>query len=200
MVHRPTAAGTSGRRRATASCLHHGIGPKLLMRKIRVVNKNRIWSLTRILILTAIIGGIHGLLPSKVVNNAVAALLPGILLGVFIEKRLVALGYVLIVPLTYAVSFTAGDFAEAWLFPPSFLTRLQRWSLGPELRRIQVVSDLLIPPVVLILSFLASRWIRGQIVIQDGTLCPTCAYNLTGNTSMKCPECGRTYTTSSLQS
>lgn len=40
-------------------------------------------------------------------------------------------------------------------------------------------------------------WIRRaavRIVVQDGSRCPTCGYLLLGNTSMKCPECGRLYT------
>ena|GEM_PF-2001605 len=34
------------------------------------------------------------------------------------------------------------------------------------------------------------RLLRGKIFLQDGTVCTTCAYNLTGNTSGVCPECG----------
>lgn len=35
---------------------------------------------------------------------------------------------------------------------------------------------------------------RPSVVIQDGTLCPSCAYCLRGNTTMRCPECGRAFT------
>jgi len=39
------------------------------------------------------------------------------------------------------------------------------------------------------------RWVlRTRIVPQDGSHCPNCAYNLTANTSMTCPECGVPFT------
>jgi hypothetical protein len=31
---------------------------------------------------------------------------------------------------------------------------------------------------------------RSLMPIQDGTLCPQCAYSIIGNTSGICPECG----------
>ena len=34
------------------------------------------------------------------------------------------------------------------------------------------------------------RLIRGKVLVQDGTLCPKCAYSLIGNVSGVCPECG----------
>ena len=41
-----------------------------------------------------------------------------------------------------------------------------------------------------IVAWLGCRLFRGMVLIQDGTLCETCGYNLTGNVSGKCPECG----------
>lgn len=38
------------------------------------------------------------------------------------------------------------------------------------------------------------RRVRKRVVVlQDGTLCPACAYSLIGNESMTCPECGGTF-------
>jgi hypothetical protein len=34
------------------------------------------------------------------------------------------------------------------------------------------------------------RSFRGKVVVQDRTLCWKCGYNLTGNVSGRCPECG----------
>ncbi len=34
------------------------------------------------------------------------------------------------------------------------------------------------------------RLFRGRVLVQDGTLCPSCGYSLTGNVSGRCPECG----------
>ena len=37
--------------------------------------------------------------------------------------------------------------------------------------------------------------LRGiEILLQDGHTCPQCTYNLTGNISMVCPECGNPFT------
>jgi hypothetical protein len=41
------------------------------------------------------------------------------------------------------------------------------------------------------------KW-AAPVHIQDGTLCPGCAYSLIGNESMVCPECGRPFTVEEL--
>ena len=41
-----------------------------------------------------------------------------------------------------------------------------------------------------VLLWIASRKSRGQLKIVHGTHCPTCEYNLVGNTTYICPECG----------
>lgn len=33
-----------------------------------------------------------------------------------------------------------------------------------------------------------------RVVMQNGRICPNCKYDLRGNTSMVCPECGRAFT------
>lgn len=43
---------------------------------------------------------------------------------------------------------------------------------------------------ILISAWLACRLFRGKVLINNGTLCNSCGYNLTGNLSGKCPECG----------
>ncbi|MCK6457674.1 MAG: hypothetical protein L6Q92_14235 [Phycisphaerae bacterium] len=46
------------------------------------------------------------------------------------------------------------------------------------------------------LGVLFGRYMRrvgAELVMQDGTLCPGCAYSLVGNTSGRCPECGRAF-------
>lgn len=48
------------------------------------------------------------------------------------------------------------------------------------------------------LIWLILRHRPSRVLVQDGTLCPGCAYSLVGNTSGRCPECGRTYTSDEL--
>lgn len=53
----------------------------------------------------------------------------------------------------------------------------------------------LISIVVVCVGFTMAIWglcrlIRGKVLVQDGTLCPQCAYSIIGNVSGVCPECG----------
>ena len=44
------------------------------------------------------------------------------------------------------------------------------------------------------------RWLSGtRYVVQTGTLCPGCGYDVRGNVSMVCPECGRAVTVGELR-
>ncbi len=45
------------------------------------------------------------------------------------------------------------------------------------------------PVAALLCALLGPRYL-----LQDGTLCPQCAYCLIGNESTVCPECGRPFT------
>jgi len=71
------------------------------------------------------------------------------------------------------------------------------WAFGPHLgfflgiervRRVVMVS-LPYPFVLIVLSALPVVYIRHRRMGSFGH-CPTCSYNLTGNTSGVCPECG----------
>lgn len=44
-----------------------------------------------------------------------------------------------------------------------------------------------------VVLMLAYNRLRQPLPIQNGTLCPGCAYSLIGNVSMICPECGRPF-------
>ena len=49
-----------------------------------------------------------------------------------------------------------------------------------------------------VVLWIASRKSRGQLKIVHGTHCPTCEYNLVGNTTYICPECGQPFTLEEL--
>lgn len=84
---------------------------------------------------------------------------------------------------------------------------LSAWFLrGPQHLTLGIGFDAPLPEVIVAVAhgaFAVTVWsaalgwclVRGvAIVRQTGTLCPTCAYNLAGNTSMTCPECGSAFT------
>lgn len=49
-----------------------------------------------------------------------------------------------------------------------------------------------------VLLWVASRTSRGKLRIVDGTSCPGCGYNLVGNTTYVCSECGQPFTLEEL--
>ena len=49
-----------------------------------------------------------------------------------------------------------------------------------------------------VLLWIASRTSRGKLQIVDGTCCPCCGYNLVGNTTYICSECGQPFTLEEL--
>ena len=78
------------------------------------------------------------------------------------------------------------------------------WSLQNDLAG--VVNECLVPATVafvvggslLVLVWVASRGSRGKLQIVDGTCCPGCGYNLVGNTTYICSECGQPFTLEEL--
>jgi predicted amidophosphoribosyltransferase len=51
---------------------------------------------------------------------------------------------------------------------------------------------------LLALVWVASRTSRGKLQIVDGTCCPCCGYNLVGNKTYICSECGQPFTLEEL--
>ncbi len=67
---------------------------------------------------------------------------------------------------------------------------------------ITVRAGLLISMVtglLFVLLWAVSRKTRGKLLITDKTYCPDCGYNLVGNTTHICPECGRSFTLEELE-
>jgi len=52
--------------------------------------------------------------------------------------------------------------------------------------------------LLFLVLWISSRSSRGRLLIQDGVHCPGCGYNLKGNTSSVCSECGRPFTLEEL--
>jgi hypothetical protein len=61
-----------------------------------------------------------------------------------------------------------------------------------------VGADVVVSIVVYAIVMAWWRFIGRRKVVQDGTLCYGCGYCLVGNTSMTCPECGRSFTLEEL--
>jgi DNA-directed RNA polymerase subunit RPC12/RpoP len=53
--------------------------------------------------------------------------------------------------------------------------------------------------VLIVCVWSASRGSRGKLLITDKTYCPSCGYNLVGNTTYICSECGQPFTLEELE-
>lgn len=86
--------------------------------------------------------------------------------------------------LVAAIAFVAGSL---WLF--GFSLFFGSWK---TLRGLLLLTTLFSVIIAMIngLFFLVLNRIRPLKPIQDGTLCPQCAYSIIGNASGVCPECG----------
>ena len=52
--------------------------------------------------------------------------------------------------------------------------------------------------VLIVCVWFASRGSRGRLLVTDNTFCPSCGYNLVGNTTYICSECGQPFTLEEL--
>ncbi len=90
-----------------------------------------------------------------------------------------------------AIAIGAGLTAAYAGWPISWAVRSQS---GLSSAVLQVILFLAAVSVLSVLIRLAGlglvRWLFRRIVVQTGSLCRTCDYDLTGNVSGVCPECG----------
>ena len=63
--------------------------------------------------------------------------------------------------------------------------------------RLGLVSSV-IAGVLIVCVWFASRGSRGKLLVTDNTFCPSCGYNLVGNTTYICSECGQPFTLEEL--
>ncbi len=63
--------------------------------------------------------------------------------------------------------------------------------------RIGLASSV-IAGVLIVCVWFASRGSRGKLLVTDNTFCPSCGYNLVGNTTYICSECGQPFTLEEL--
>ena len=89
---------------------------------------------------------------------------------------------------TYGIIAAGYPVLDRWLSPPWFSFFGFDFYVTTGLARFVVF--LLMPPLV----FLLTQIIHGKMIVGSG-LCKSCAYDLTGNNSGQCPECGRRVTT-----
>jgi len=84
--------------------------------------------------------------------------------------------------------------SSVWIFRANLgpLAITPSWKVVTPLGQLAVMSAELILLCILVrlLSLLIVRVFMREVVIQTGTLCWTCGYDLTGNVSGRCPECG----------
>ncbi len=82
-------------------------------------------------------------------------------------------------------------FIDGWSYPsaPTGISRAVWWPyLGHPAAGVTLVMVPLWCPLILVMLVTAAWWRRGSRV--PAGLCPKCTYDLTGNVSGVCPECG----------
>ena len=90
-------------------------------------------------------------------------------------------------PIAALVGFVISYFGFARIRPPPMSV-----IIGPALVSVLVGGGLFV------LLWIASRKSRGKLLITDKTYCPSCGYNLVGNTTYICSECGQPFTLEEL--
>lgn len=102
------------------------------------------------------------------------------------RQRLPAWASVILATVAYSLTFLAAIRLPPLLAPLSFST------LKALVAPFPIDYGLLMAAVFG--AYFVSRWlylrVRWQQVSYDGSWCLSCGYNLTGNVSGRCPECG----------
>lgn len=99
-----------------------------------------------------------------------------------------------------------GVYGSAILALPLLFLQPGRTAMALQNDPIGLVTDCVLPAAVafgvggllFVLLWTASRKSRGKLQVRDGTCCPECGYNLIGNTTSICSECGRSFTLEDL--
>ncbi len=87
-----------------------------------------------------------------------------------------------------------------WIEVDTYLSFGGRSSVSMLLMRAAPVGLVLsvIAGVLIVCVWFASRGSRGKLLVTDNTFCPSCGYNLVGNTTYICSECGQPFTLEEL--
>ncbi len=188
----------------------------VMMAKVQRVKKVELWSMWKIAVVATLMGGCaaaimlcFGLLVDLAFSSP--AEIPLLVLAVclmclsFLLPATVAIRYHsrfrrwwhgflfgaiyggTILPIAALVASVISYFGFARVRPPRLSAMLK-----PELVSVVLGGGLFV------LLWVASRTSRGKLQIVDGTLCPGCGYNLVGNTTYICSECGQPFTLEEL--
>ncbi len=189
-----------------------------MMAKVQRIKKVELWSMPKVALVATILAACTDLISFCSVGLAMwilpkppAFLLLLLTVGIFL----------LIVLLPIAVLIAYHPRLERWyhgflfggmyglmmLFFPWVLSDFLGiiWSLQNDLTGL--VIECLVPTIaaftvgglLLVMVWAASRTSHGKLKILDGTCCPSCGYNLVGNTTSICSECGRPFTLEELE-
>ena len=101
----------------------------------------------------------------------------------------------------YAMSLVAGIFFFEYSISMAITVYERIFDLPfPLLQRPGADVETIVPQYLALLvllgafiGYMLGFFFTGSVVVQNGTLCPACGYNLTGNESNLCPECGRRF-------
>ncbi len=90
--------------------------------------------------------------------------------------------------------------AVLWVEVDMYLSFGRRSSVSGILSWTALIGLVLsvISGVLIVCVWFASRGSRGKLLVTDNTFCPSCGYNLVGNTTYICSECGQPFTLEEL--
>ncbi len=182
----------------------------VMMAKVQRIKKVELWSMWQIALVGSLLAAgtdaiLYGL--TWFVRSHVTMVVAGLFICLlFVLPAAVLIAYHPRLKRWYHGFLFGGMYGLMMLFYPWVLSDFFGiiWSLQNDLSG--VVNECLVPAIVafivggslLAIVWVASRTSRGKLQIVDGTCCPCCGYNLVGNTTYICSECGQPFTLEEL--
>ena len=194
-----------------------------MMAKVQRIKKVELWSMWRIIGVAAIVAMI-AVCSMFVLAIAVAAVVGGVNLGPAGDIGILVIciggiGLIFGLPAAIVIRYhpklrrwwhgfafgaafgLAGTLISVvWVEVDMYLSLGWRSSIPGLLNRTAQIglASSVIAGVLIVCVWFASRGSRGKLQIVDGTCCPGCGYNLVGNTTYICSECGQPFTLEEL--
>lgn len=151
---------------------------------------------------TCVYTGIVAVITEAIARNANAPWLPAVVVlttAIGVPALVIAWCYKHLAVVRGVLLFGVGLSLGFAVLPTAIVPFLAGWFMPTPVARVTPVLALATGPALTIAAWGMCRLIRGPVVVQDGLTCPACRYNLRGNTTGICPECGHAYTLEELR-